>query len=246
VVGPSGAGKSTLGRLIAGTIAPTAGHVRLDCADVGIWLASGGHHHLGYLPQDIELFGGTVRDNIARLQETAPEKVIAAAAMVGLHETIMRLPQGYETDIGEGGNRLSGGQRQRLGLARAFFGHPRLIVLDEPNASLDADGEDALRSAVNEMRERGSTIIIIAQRFEILSLVDKILVLDRGRMDAFGNRREISGKIRSGRTCLPARQQRVITARKTVRQLRQADTAEPTPKATNGAAAKGETGCAIP
>ncbi len=226
VVGPSGAGKSTLGRLIAGTITPTAGHVRLDSADIGIWLASGGHRFLGYLPQDIELFSGTVRENIARLQETSADDVIAAAAIVGLHETIMRLPLGYETDIGEGGMRLSGGQRQRLGLARAFFGYPRLIVLDEPNASLDAEGEDALRSAIDEMRRRGSTIIIIAQRLGILNMADKVLVLDNGRMDAFGNRKEVAGKIRSGRTSIPVRQPQIIATRKNTRQLGPESTAQ--------------------
>lgn len=219
VVGPSGAGKSTLGRLIAGTIDPTAGHVRLDNADMAIWLASGGHRYFGYLPQDIELFGGTVRENIARLQDAAPDDVIAAASMVGLHETIMRLPLGYETDIGESGTRLSGGQRQRLGLARAFFGHPRIIVLDEPNASLDAEGEEALREAIQNMKARGSTIIIIAQRLQILSLSDKILVLDNGMINAFGNRRDVAGKIKSGRTAIPVRRPQIITARKSVKQL---------------------------
>ena len=218
VVGPSGAGKSTLGRLIAGTITPTAGNVRLDSADMGIWLISGGHHHLGYLPQDIELLGGTVRDNIARLQDARADEVIAAASLVGLHETIMRLPQGYETDIGEGGMKLSGGQRQRLGLARAFFRSPRLIVLDEPNASLDFEGEEALRQAIEEMRQRGSTIVIIAQRLRILNMSDKVLVLDKGKMSAFGNRRDIAGKIRNGRTVIPVRPQ-IITATKRARQL---------------------------
>lgn len=212
VIGPSGAGKSTLGRLIAGTIAPTAGHVRLDAADIGIWLGSGGHRHFGYLPQDIELFGGTVRDNIARLQEAEPDDVIGAAAMVGLHEMIMRLPMGYETDIGEGGMRLSGGQRQRLGLARALFGHPRLIVLDEPNASLDTEGEAALRQAIQEMRQRGATIVIIAQRLGILNMADKILVLDNGAMDAFGSRKDVAGKIKAGRTSLPVKPQQIVVA----------------------------------
>ena len=220
VIGPSGAGKSTLGRLIAGTISPTSGHVRLDNADIGVWLGSGGHRHFGYLPQDIELFGGTVRDNIARLQETPAEDVIAAASLVGLHETIMRLPLGYETDIGEGGMRLSGGQRQRLGLARAFFGLPRLIVLDEPNASLDADGEESLRAAIEEMRRRGSTIIIIAQRLGILSMADKVLILENGSMDAFGARREVAGKIRSGRTSIPYRNPQVISARTSADEVR--------------------------
>lgn len=219
VVGPSGAGKSTLGRLIAGTITPSAGNVRLDSADMGIWLAAGGHRHLGYLPQDVQLFGGSVRDNIARLQDASAEEVIAAASLVGLHETIMRFPDGYETDIGEGGMRLSGGQRQRLGLARAFFRNPRLIILDEPNASLDFDGEEALRQAIQEMRRRGATLVVIAQRLGILNMSDKVLVLADGRMNAFGDRRDVASKIRNGRTILPARRPQIITARKSPDQL---------------------------
>lgn len=219
IVGASGAGKSTLGRLMAGTIAPSAGHVRLDSADVGIWLASGGHRHFGYLPQDIELFGGTVRENISRLQEGHPDEVIAAASIVGLHDMIMRLPNGYETNIGDGGMRLSGGLRQRLGLARAFYGHPRLLVLDEPNASLDAEGEDALRQAIQDMRDRGSTIIVIAQRLGILNMADKVLILDNGMINAFGNRREIAEKIRNGRTSIPVRQPRITTTARNVKRL---------------------------
>jgi PrtD family type I secretion system ABC transporter len=213
IVGPSGAGKSTLGRLIAGTIAPTSGHVRLDGADIAMWLASGGHRYFGYLPQDIELFRGTIRDNIARLQDAAADDVIAAATMVGLHETIMRLPNGYDTDIGECGMRLSGGQRQRVGLARAFFGYPQLLVLDEPNASLDAEGEEYLREAIVEMRDRGSTIIIIAQRLGILNLSNTILVLDNGAMNAFGKRRDIAEKIKSGRTAIPVRSSQVAASK---------------------------------
>ena len=242
IVGPSGAGKSTLGRIIAGTLAPTVGHVRLDSADIGLWLASGGHRYLGYLPQDIELLGGTVRQNIARMQEAHADDVIAAAAMVGLHEAIMRLPMGYETDIGEGGTRLSGGQRQRLGLARALFGHPRLIVLDEPNASLDAEGEDALRRAIEEMRGRGSTIIVIAQRLGILNMSDKILVLDNGRMDAFGNRRDVARKIKSGRTSIAVRRPQIVNALNRAGQLGQVDSSGPPPAArrlANGAEAEG-------
>ncbi len=234
VIGPSGAGKSTLGRLISGTIAPTAGHVRLDSADMGIWLAAGGHRHFGYLPQDIEIFGGTVRENIARLQDASADDVIAAAAMVGFHETIMRLPMGYETDIGEGGMKLSGGQRQRLGLARAFFGHPRLIVLDEPNASLDFEGEEALRQAIQEMRRRGSTIVIIAQRLRVLNMSDKVLLLDNGMMNAFGNRREVAGKIKSARTTVPTGQQQIIATRGSVRRLGH----DGVPEATRHKAAK--------
>ncbi|RDI59970.1 type I secretion system permease/ATPase [Microvirga subterranea] len=214
VVGPSGAGKSTLGRLIAGIITPSSGHVRLDGADMSVWMGAGGHGHFGYLPQDVELFGGSVRDNIARLQDSPSEDVIAAATLVGLHETIMRLPQGYDTDIGEGGSRLSGGQRQRLGLARAFFGDPRLVVLDEPNASLDQDGEDALRQAILEMRDRGATVVVIAQRLGIISISDKVLILENGAINAFGSRRDIAERIRSGRTAIKLKGPQVIDGRK--------------------------------
>jgi ABC-type protease/lipase transport system fused ATPase/permease subunit len=207
VVGPSGAGKSTLGRLIAGTVPPTTGHVRLDGADVGVWMASGGHRYFGYLPQDVELFAGTVAENISRLSEASSSEVIAAAQLVDLHDTVMRLPRGYDTHIGEGGARLSGGQRQKLGLARAFFGDPRLIILDEPNASLDPEGEEALRRAIDEMKSRGATIIVIAQRLGILSVADSVLVLDNGMVNAYGERREIAERIAQGRTAIRVVQQ---------------------------------------
>lgn len=207
VVGPSGAGKSTLGRLIAGTVPPTTGHVRLDGADVGVWMASGGHRYFGYLPQDVELFAGTVAENISRLSEASSADVIAAARLVDLHDTVMRLPRGYDTHIGEGGARLSGGQRQKLGLARAFFGDPRLIILDEPNASLDPEGEEALRRAIDEMKSRGATIIVIAQRLGILSVADNVLVLDNGMVNAYGERREIAERIAQGRTAIRVAQQ---------------------------------------
>ncbi len=202
IVGPSGAGKSTIGRLIAGTVPPTTGHVRLDGADIGVWMASGGHRYFGYLPQDVELFAGSVAENISRLSQASSVDVIAAARLVNLHETVMRLPMGYDTNIGEGGARLSGGQRQKLGLARAFFGDPRLIVLDEPNASLDPEGEESLRQAIAEMKARGATIIVIAQRLGILSVADSVLVLDNGMVNAYGERRDIAEQIAQGRTAI--------------------------------------------
>lgn len=236
VIGPSGAGKSTLGRLIAGTLQPSAGHVRLDGADIAIWLAAGGHRHLGYLPQNVELFDASVRENISRLQQSDPEPIIAAAKLVGLHDTIMRLPRGYDTNIGEGGMRLSGGQRQRVGLARAFFGEPKLVVLDEPNAALDAEGEEALRVAVETMRARGTTIVIIAQRLGILSAADKVLILNGGAIDAFGDRRDVVAKIKLGHTAIPVKKQPVING--SLAQVPANDTAarKPGPSAAPGAA----------
>jgi ATP-binding cassette subfamily C protein len=191
VVGPSGAGKSTLARMIMGIATPTMGRVRLDGADIGVWLETGGARHLGYLPQEIELFEGSIRDNIARLRNADPEAVVEAARLVGLHETIMRMPRGYDTQIEHGGLRLSGGQRQCLGLARAFFGSPRLIVLDEPNSNLDDNGEQALHRAVERMKAAGATIVILTHRLGILDATDKIAILRGGTLSAFGRSDEI-------------------------------------------------------
>ncbi len=195
IVGPSAAGKSTLARLIAGTWRPSAGKVRLDNAEIEVWHASGGSRHIGYLPQDIELFAGTVRENIARLGDAEPEQVIDAAKLAGLHNSIMALPKGYDSEIGEGGIKLSGGQRQRIALARAVFGTPRLIILDEPNASLDQEGDEALHEAIVELKRRGSTVVMIAHRANILGLADKLLVLRQGMVDVYGNRAEVIAKL---------------------------------------------------
>jgi PrtD family type I secretion system ABC transporter len=206
IIGPSAAGKSTLARLIAGTWTPTAGKVRLDGADISIWHDSGGSHHIGYLPQDIELFSGSVRENIARLGEAGPAAVIEAAKLVGLHELIMQLPKGYNSEIGEAGLRISGGQRQRIALARAIFGRPRMVVLDEPNASLDHEGEEALHRAIAQLKELGTTIVMIAHRPSILGLADKLLVIRNGMVDAYGSRAEVIAKLNApgpGRRAVP-------------------------------------------
>jgi PrtD family type I secretion system ABC transporter len=214
VIGPSAAGKSTLARMIAGTWMPSAGNVRLDGADIAVWLDAGGSRYVGYLPQDIELFAGSVKDNIARLNDADPAEVIEAAKLVGLHETIMRLPRGYDSDIGEGGVKLSGGQRQRVGLARALFGSPRLVVLDEPNSSLDHEGEEALLQAIAHLKAQGTTVVVIAHRPSILGLADKLLVLRNGAVDAFGGRAEVIARLnaaqigtgRQGPQALPQKQ----------------------------------------
>ncbi len=182
-------------RLIAGSWQPSTGHVRLDGASMSVWLDAGGSRHVGYLPQDIELFAGTVRDNICRFQEAAPADIVEAAQKAGIHEMILRLPNGYETEIGEGGAALSGGQRQRIALARALFGSPRLLVLDEPNANLDAEGEIALGQTLADLKAAGTTIVVIAHRPAVLSAVDKVLVMRDGQIEAFGPRAEIVAKL---------------------------------------------------
>ena len=196
IVGPSGAGKTTLVRLLVGSLAPTAGHVRLDGADLTAWPDADRGRYVGYLPQTVELFAGTVRDNIARLGETEDEAVVAAAERAGAHEVILGLPGGYDTPIGEGGVPISGGQRQRIALARAVFGEPPLLVLDEPNAHLDAEGEQALVEAVVGMGEQGVTVVLIAQRPGVMAQVDKILVLQAGSVTAFGPREEVLAALR--------------------------------------------------
>jgi PrtD family type I secretion system ABC transporter len=195
LIGPTAAGKTTLARILIGNLKPQMGHARLDGADVATWDASDRGQYIGYLPQDIELFSGTVRDNIARLGEVDGPGVYAAAQAAGVHEDILSLPQGYDTEIGAGGMALSGGQRQRIGLARALYGNPKVVVLDEPNASLDTLGERALFEALEHLRKEGTTIIVIAHRPNVLGGVDKILMLRDGEIELFGPRAEVLAKL---------------------------------------------------
>ena len=195
LIGPSAAGKSTLAELLVGNVRPAAGHVRLDGADLARWDPQDKGAHLGYLPQDVELFSGRVRDNIARMAEGDAQQVIEAAQLAGVHEMVLRFPAGYETPIGPGGAALSGGERQRVGLARAVYGIPRFVVLDEPNASLDAEGEKVLLSSMETLRQLNVTLVVIAHRPSILRHVDKILVLREGTVSLFGPRDEIIPKV---------------------------------------------------
>jgi ATP-binding cassette, subfamily C, bacterial len=196
VIGPSGAGKSTLARQIVGVLTPSAGVVRLDGADVSIWPREQVGNFVGYLPQDIELFTDTVAANISRFRADAEdEEIVEAAKMAGVYEIILRLPQGFETNVGEGGAVLSGGVRQRIGLARAVYGKPSIVVLDEPSSNLDSDGDVALLNCIAELKAQGTTVVMITHRPNTLGVVDKLLVLREGMVDSMGPRDDVIQKL---------------------------------------------------
>ena len=195
IVGPSAAGKSTLARALLGIWPPQHGTVRLDGADISAWDKQKLGPHLGYLPQDIELFEGTISENIARFGEVDPELVVQAAKVAGVHDMIQLQPDGYDTVIGSSGTNLSGGQRQRLGLARALYGTPKLIILDEPNSNLDEVGERALSYALTYLKATGSTVFVITHRTNILSQLDRLLVMKDGLLTMFGPTEQVMAEL---------------------------------------------------
>ena len=195
VVGPSASGKTTLARLLVGSWSAAGGKVRLDGADVFSWDKAELGPHIGYLPQGVELFEGTLAENIARFGDLDMTRVRAAAQAVGLHEFILQLPQGYDNPVGSDGAMLSGGQRQRVGLARAIYGDPVFVVLDEPNSSLDEAGDAALASAITELKARGTTFVVMTHRTSVLAVADKMLLLRDGQQQAFGARDEVIAAI---------------------------------------------------
>ena len=196
LVGPSASGKTTLLRLLLGIWMPQSGVVRLDGADISQWDRDALGAHVGYLPQDVELVAGTVADNIARLGERDDARIVDAARLAHAHEMILRLPQGYDTRLGDAGGTLSGGQRQRIALARALYGTPCFVVLDEPNANLDADGEAALAAALRELKRRGSTVVVVSHRPALMSQLDKLAILRDGALEAFGPTSSVSTRLR--------------------------------------------------
>lgn len=196
IIGPSASGKSSLARLMVGIWPVWRGKVRIDAAGLDNWSADSLGRHIGYLPQDVELFAGSVADNISRFEENPdPKTVIAAARAANVHDMILHLPNGYDTQIGDAGAALSGGQRQRVGLARALYGDPFLVVLDEPNSNLDNEGEQALTEALLNVRNRDGIVVVIAHRPSALAGVDKVLVLADGKSRGFGPKDEILGKL---------------------------------------------------
>lgn len=206
VIGPSASGKTTLMKLLIGTLAPSSGTVRLDGADVHHWMREDFGRHVGYLPQAVELFDGTVFRNIARMGDARPEQVFEATRLAGCHEMILRLPQGYQTEIGDDGQLLSGGQRQLIGLARALFGNPKFVVLDEPNSNLDGDSEQNLISALAELKARETTVVLVSHRPTLVQHVDLVLLMRDGAIDLFGPRGDIMNRVvaRTSSDKLPA------------------------------------------
>jgi ATP-binding cassette subfamily C protein len=207
IIGSSGAGKSTIGRMLVGSIVPTAGSVRLDLMDLKNWDPRQLGESIGYLPQDVQLFPATIKANIARMREDATdEEIFEAASLADVHELVASFPQGYETPISADGSPLSGGQKQRIGLARAFFGNPRLVVLDEPNSNLDTAGEMALAAAMTRAKKLGTTIVAITQRQSLLQCVDKIMVVEKGAVAAVGERDKMLAALAGRRRQEPALQ----------------------------------------
>jgi ATP-binding cassette subfamily C protein len=204
IIGPSAAGKSSLVRAIVGVWLPARGKVRLDGAALEHWSADALGRHIGYLPQNVELFAGTVAQNISRFEpEPEAEALIAAANAARIHELVLRLPDGYETPIGEGGAALSAGQRQRIALARALYRDPFLIVLDEPNSNLDAEGDQALAQAILNVRARGGIAIVVAHRMNAVACVDQLLVLAEGRVRSFGPKDQVLSKLTPAKPAQP-------------------------------------------
>ncbi|WMW81085.1 type I secretion system permease/ATPase [Undibacterium cyanobacteriorum] len=213
IIGPSGSGKSTLARLLVGVWPAAVGKVRLDNADIYHWNKDQLGPHIGYLPQDIELFAGSVAENIARFGEVDSEKVIQAAKRAGVHDMILHFPEGYDTRLGDGGGGLSGGQKQRIGLARAMYDDPSLLVLDEPNSNLDDVGEQALLAAVNDLRQRGKTIVLITHRPTTLSATTKLLLLRDGAAQAFGPTNEVLAALQQAQAQAQAQMQAQLQGR---------------------------------
>ncbi|MBS1198988.1 MAG: type secretion system permease/ATPase [Proteobacteria bacterium] len=205
IVGPSASGKSTLARLLVGVWPAASGKVRLDGADIFSWSKAEVGPYIGYLPQDVELFEGSIAENIARFAEVDADKVVRAAQRAGVHDMILRFPKGYDTPIGPSGGFLSGGQRQRIALARAMYGDPVLVVLDEPNSNLDDLGEQALVRAVLDLKAQGSTVVLVTHRTNIVGVVDKLMVLRDGALQLFGPRDEVLGALtRAAQAAQPA------------------------------------------
>ncbi|WP_246765445.1 type I secretion system permease/ATPase [Aminobacter sp. SR38] len=205
VIGPSGSGKSTLCRLLVGALQPSFGHVRLDGAEISNWPADQLGMHVGYLPQQVELFPGTIADNISRMRDVDSAAVIAAAQLAGIHDMILRLPKGYQTEVGPRGTRMSGGQRQRIGLARALFGDPVLVVLDEPNAGLDGEGELALFRVLEQLKQQGRTVVVVSHQTNLLRTADNVLFMHESSIRMFGPRDEVLG-------ALAGRPPKIVTA----------------------------------